>query len=465
MKKTKKINKYILRTLIVLMAVSVVNPVSARLRKKLKEMQERAERVVGRQLDKLEEKASNADINIKKDKETEQDAGQNFPSGFPDSDDYGQVFDEGMSGFDDRSFEAYSKFDFVPGSRVVMYDDLSTSHPGDLPRGWNTGSNLETVTLSHLPGQWIRMGKGEASHVPSILEIPVDFTLEFDLVLDYKADKWAHVRDFSVLFSDLGNPDKDISRRDAGTNRFTFVFAGASSDGVQYHKAGKDASFNDRVYTKHPYGAKTSTKRGEIIKVSIWKTGQRIRVYLDESKVMDVPRALMPNVSVRTIRFHSKLTENNEYFYISNVRLAEDEPSQMEEQLNMTGVYSSQGIYFTSGSAEVSPESYPTLKRIADFIKSTGNTMLVAGHTDNVGDREQNRNLSARRAGAVRQLLVSHFGVDSNQLASIGYGDRYPIGNNDSMEGRRQNRRVDFVNHAVLGGEQYREHLDVNMNR
>lgn len=462
-----KINTNSLRVLLCIAVLCTANTVSAQLLKKLKEVKERAERVVDRQLDKLEEKASNADINLGKGKETEQTYGQNFPDDFPADGNYqdGQAYEQGMPGFGSISFEAYSKFDFVPGNRVILFEDLSTSAQGDLPRGWNTGSNLETVALSHLPGRWIRFGKGEASHVPPILEIPVNFTLEFDLVLDYQADKWAHVRDISVLFSDLENPNKELSKRDVGTNRFTFVFAGASSDGVHYHKAAKDASFNDRVYTKHPYGAKSSTKRGEIIKVSIWKTGQRVRAYLDEAKVLDVPMALMPDISVHTIRFHSKLTEDNEYFYIGNIRLAEAEPSGMEEQLNMTGVYSSQGIYFASGSADISPESYPTLKRIADFIKSNGGTILIAGHTDNIGNKQQNRELSAQRATAVRRALVAHFGVDSNQLSSIGYGDQYPIGDNQSMEGRAQNRRVDFVNHAVLGGEQYREHLDMNMDR
>ncbi len=67
----------------------------------------------------------------------------------------------------------------------------------------------------------------------------------------------------------------------------------------------------------------------------------------------------------------------------------------------------------------------------------------VEGHTDNRGNAANNKKLSAARAAAVVRWLTSH-GIEASRLSSQGYGQERPIDSNDTDEGRKNNRRVEF---------------------
>jgi len=68
----------------------------------------------------------------------------------------------------------------------------------------------------------------------------------------------------------------------------------------------------------------------------------------------------------------------------------------------------------------------------------------IRGHTDNVGEEEYNQQLSEARAKSVFQFLVDH-GIVAERLSYTGFGETKPVASNDSEEGRKQNRRTEFV--------------------
>jgi len=68
----------------------------------------------------------------------------------------------------------------------------------------------------------------------------------------------------------------------------------------------------------------------------------------------------------------------------------------------------------------------------------------VDGHTDNTGADAHNLTLSQQRADAVKSQLIS-MGIDASRLSSKGFGDTKPIDNNSTLEGKANNRRVEFV--------------------
>ena len=71
--------------------------------------------------------------------------------------------------------------------------------------------------------------------------------------------------------------------------------------------------------------------------------------------------------------------------------------------------------------------------------------LMIEGHTDNVGAAAANQTLSEQRAAAVKQFLVSTYGIDAARLQTKGYGSSKPISPNTTPEGRQNNRRVELV--------------------
>jgi OOP family OmpA-OmpF porin len=70
-------------------------------------------------------------------------------------------------------------------------------------------------------------------------------------------------------------------------------------------------------------------------------------------------------------------------------------------------------------------------------------TTTVEGHTDSVGPDAYNQKLSERRASAVKQVLVNQYGVGSERINSVGYGETRPVADNATEAGRAVNRRVE----------------------
>jgi outer membrane protein OmpA-like peptidoglycan-associated protein len=102
-------------------------------------------------------------------------------------------------------------------------------------------------------------------------------------------------------------------------------------------------------------------------------------------------------------------------------------------------------IFFETGKSTLSPESRVELGKAIDLMKTNQSMIIeVGGHTDNVGDDASNMKLSHDRAKAVRDYLVNG-GIASTRLQAKGYGESNPIASNDTDEGRKANRRTEFV--------------------
>ena len=102
-------------------------------------------------------------------------------------------------------------------------------------------------------------------------------------------------------------------------------------------------------------------------------------------------------------------------------------------------------ILFSSGSADLIPSSYVELNDLAAQLKKqTSIRIKVSGHTDNQGTSSTNMILSEGRAKAVVQYLESQ-GIASDRMTFEGLGETKPVASNDTEDGRRANRRVEFL--------------------
>jgi outer membrane protein OmpA-like peptidoglycan-associated protein len=105
----------------------------------------------------------------------------------------------------------------------------------------------------------------------------------------------------------------------------------------------------------------------------------------------------------------------------------------------------SETIAFVSGSAELSPKSLGVVDKVATFLLQHPEVkrVRIEGHTDDQGDKEQNVDLSERRAWSVKGYLVEH-GVDGRRLYPMGYGPTRPVDPRRNKAARAKNRRVEF---------------------
>jgi outer membrane protein OmpA-like peptidoglycan-associated protein len=103
-------------------------------------------------------------------------------------------------------------------------------------------------------------------------------------------------------------------------------------------------------------------------------------------------------------------------------------------------------VYFETNSDEIRSRSFNLLNQIADVMHARPDIrrIRVEGHTDNRGSDSHNLELSDRRANSVRLYLMDR-GIDSMRIESQGFGEAQPIADNESSNGRAENRRVEFV--------------------
>ena len=129
---------------------------------------------------------------------------------------------------------------------------------------------------------------------------------------------------------------------------------------------------------------------------------------------------------------------------MSNFRIASGS-ADVRSKLLSTG-FSTSGILFKSGSSEILPESYGILKEIAQvLLENTSLKFRLTGHTDNIGDNKSNLRLSEQRARSIGHFLASQYKIDTGNFVFDGKGSTLPVADNQTQEGRAQNRRVEFL--------------------
>ncbi|MDT8429561.1 MAG: OmpA family protein [Pseudomonadales bacterium] len=101
-------------------------------------------------------------------------------------------------------------------------------------------------------------------------------------------------------------------------------------------------------------------------------------------------------------------------------------------------------INFEFDKDEILPQYLSAIAEFADFMQQYANTsVVIEGHTDNIGTDEYNQDLAERRANAIRNVLIERHGIAPERLSVAGFGASRPIADNSSAEGRERNRRIE----------------------
>lgn len=344
-------------------------------------------------------------------------------------------------------FKTYSKFDFIPGEKIIVQEDFSQDAVGDFPAKWNTNGSGELVTVEGREGKWLALARNGVFMPEFITNLPDNFTLEFELMCNPNFDYYS--APLYLYMAALSN------RKDFAGYK---LYGPARKEGVEVWFHPLDASyklgrtgFKSWQNGKEAMGNNTTTaqffSRGSNthVKISIWRQKQRVRVYMNEEKVLDVPRALVEDKKYNTLLFMTGGAKDGDRYLISNIRLAVGAPDT-RSKLITEGKYVTRGILFDVNSDRIKPESYGVLKDIAAVLsENAGVRVKVIGHTDSDGDEKFNLDLSKRRAEAVKNALVKEFKISADRLETDGKGESEPADKNDTPEGKANNRRVEFV--------------------
>jgi outer membrane protein OmpA-like peptidoglycan-associated protein len=118
---------------------------------------------------------------------------------------------------------------------------------------------------------------------------------------------------------------------------------------------------------------------------------------------------------------------------------------EIEEEIEEILQTAFENLEFETGKDIIKDESIPSLTELADvLVKKPEWKLQIAGHTDNVGNDQNNLVLSKKRAEAVKNFMVSK-GIAAERLSVLYFGETQPIADNSTKEGRQKNRRVEMT--------------------
>lgn len=337
------------------------------------------------------------------------------------------------------SVKTYSKYDFIPGEKVVAYADFSQDAIGDFPNHWNTNGSGEVMTIDGKLGKWLSVGK-EGYYIPMFINsLPENFTLEYDVIFIPATDsKGPNTASFGFQLVGI-NMTKDPFSGWVTRAQFQIDPYMGSFDYESYTKEG------DKILNGDTHIDGLERHQVHSYHVSVWRQKQRVRVYLDQNKVCDLPMVLSEKEKYNAIRFKTDLNNDGSNWLMSNIKLAVGAPDTRNKLLT-TGKFSTTGILFATNSSSIQPQSYGTLKDIAAVLKENADLKIkIVGHTDSDGDATKNLSLSKQRAEAVKASLTKEFGIDESRMQTDGKGASQPVAPNTTPEGKAQNRRVEFI--------------------
>ena len=342
------------------------------------------------------------------------------------------------------TLKAYSKYDFVPGEKTIAFDNFERVNIGDFPTNWNTDASGEVVTLSGREGKWLKINTGGEYFAEFINGIPENSTIEFDLGSSNNYS-WGSSSMYLYIasledknrFNNTGYYGKYLS-----FELHPMLGEQNKMGGVHFTTGNSTSKIDNRSNIKN-----WDNQNNLFAHVSLWRQGQRLRMYVNGDKVADLPRAFDADGKYSDLIFHTNAIQQTkgDYLVISNIRLATGAPDTRNKLIS-EGKWVTTGILFDVNSDKIKSESYGTLKEIAGVLTENPTIKVkIVGHTDSDGDDNANLELSKKRSTAVKAALVKEFGINEANLETDGKGESVPVDKNTTSEGKANNRRVEFV--------------------
>jgi len=333
----------------------------------------------------------------------------------------------------EQKLVANTKYDFVPGDKILYFEDFSQDAIGDFPALWSTDGGGEVKTLNIAPGNWLHFNKEGCFYCYNkMINFPRDFIMEFDFIPDENFQN-----DFELHIYSDNNESENVNTDLYPGTRGIQIFMNEGGWATKGYTSENDMKWLEAHSSTNP------PVINSVNHVIVWVQNRRIRIYHKGEKALDCPTNIYQGNELNKIRFSSWNSGCKPY--ITNLKVTTAAPD-MRSKLITEGKLVSYGIYFDVNKDVVKPESFGTLNEIAKALKENpAVNVKIIGHTDSDGNDDQNLDLSKRRAASVKKTLSTEFGIDGNRIQTEGKGEAEPIAPNTTTENKAKNRRVEFI--------------------
>ena len=322
--------------------------------------------------------------------------------------------------------KAWSKYNFVPGEKIIFEDNLANEENGEFPSRWDLSQgSAENAQI----GDEKIINFENRSIINPLMEtenyLPEVFTIEFDA---YFNDVYASWQSYDIRFW----KGSQYLSEDKGTFYPIQIF----KDGATTHTK---VQGNAKKFDAHNEGL------GKAIgwkHIAISFNKRSLKVFVDEYRALNIPNYKYQPKMVSIATYMHK--PEGETMAIKNIRIAEG-GKKLYDRVMADGKFVTRGILFDVNKATLKPSSMGVINEVAKMmLEHTDLKFSIEGHTDSDGEETHNLQLSEKRAAAVKEALVNS-GVDSSRFQVKGMGESVPVSNNATPEGKANNRRVEFL--------------------
>lgn len=409
----------------------VINPREVLKREGTNRANSKIEEGIGAGFNKVEEGVGNIFRKKKEqDKQKETEETDNETSSGEEAEEEGKP----VSGPQGPKLQSTTQYDFVPGDKILYFDDFSQDALGDFPALWTSNGSGEVKTVNIAPGKWFHLNGEDAVYCYNkSIAFPDNFIIEFDIIPD---EEYGYGITLTLYREDTDDPKElndDLYPGKEG------VHINLKKDGWETKGYRNDGN-SDWITGQ---ASRNPVVMEQVNHVIIWIQKRRVRIYHQGAKALDVPTNMYENTRFDRMRFSG--WDAQSYPMVTNLKITTAAPDT-RSKLITEGKLVTYGINFDVNKAVIKPESTGTLKEIAKVLSENPDVRIkIIGHTDSDGDDALNLDLSKRRADAVKEELTKSYAIDASRMETDGAGEKQPLAPNDTPVNKALNRRVEFV--------------------
>jgi outer membrane protein OmpA-like peptidoglycan-associated protein len=313
------------------------------------------------------------------------------------------------------SLASYQNYDFVPGNKILFEDEFTDDQSGEFPTHWSLTGGQAILNMVG-PDMGFFLTDGNYVHVAPLMKnksyLTSSFSVEYDV---YGTDGYQGI----LALYDGKNESLTVCVKPGNVE-----FAGPNN-----FSGAMPADIGGNNYLKKWHHVAVAYKNNQM------------KVYVDKYRVL-----LVPQVGLTPVRLEIEgIGDHDKPAIFKNFKIADSVQFYMTGQKFTDAKLVTHGINFDVDKATITPQSMGTLNMVVKLMQDNPDLKFeVDGHTDNTGTAAHNLVLSQQRAAAVMAQLVT-MGIDASRLTSKGFGDTKPIADNSTLDGKANNRRVEFV--------------------